>query len=368
MVINYSRSRQWIKRFQTNILKWYTANKRDLPWRNTNDSYRIWISEVMLQQTQAATVIPYYTRFINKFPNASALAQASQSEVLKAWESLGYYSRARNLHAAAAEIVSDHAGQFPNDLQLAHGLPGVGPYIAAAVLSIAYNQDVAVVDGNIQRVLCRVLNIRQDPRANDISKFLHQAAQEFLPTGKAASYNQGIMELGALVCTPKVPQCSICPINSLCIGLQHGNPKALPIKPPKKAKPHYNVAVGLIWRDGELLVAKRPSNGLLGGLWELPGGKMQNGESLQEAVIRKVHEELGVKVTVERHFMTVNHAYSHFRITMHAFHCRYVSGQPQAVGCDEWRWAKPDDLRELAFPRANGKLLERLWKDMDTCY
>lgn len=346
--------------FQQNLLTWFQDQKRDLPWRRTQDPYQIWVSEVMLQQTQVDQVLPYFYRFIEAFPTVEALARASLSKVLKVWEGMGYYARARNLHKAAQRIVEDYGGKIPDTFKELSQLPGIGPYTVRAILSIAYHQDYPVLDGNVIRVLCRVFHIDKDPRSGGVKRELLQLAGELLPPGKAGIFNQALMELGALVCRPQGPICLLCPLRSLCQARASGDPTALPVKAPKKTLPHYHICVGIIWKDRQVLIALRPLEGLLGGLWEFPGGKLQEGESLEACVVREVREELGIEVKVDKPFMVVRHAYTHFRITLHSFHCTYLSGDPKPLGCIDWKWVSPDDLPRYAFPKANKKILEKL--------
>ncbi|MDZ7261302.1 MAG: A/G-specific adenine glycosylase [candidate division KSB1 bacterium] len=346
--------------FNTKLLYWFEENKRPLPWRMTREPYRIWLSEVMLQQTQVEQVLPYYQRFLETFPDIHTLAWASVSEVLKVWEGLGYYARARNLLMAAQEMVQKYQGKIPENYKELSQLPGLGPYTTAAVLSIAFNQDYAVVDGNVTRVLCRIFKIEQDPKQNSTKKKLSRLASNLLPSGRAGAFNQAMMELGAVICTPQKPHCDICPVNTLCKARTLTDPSSLPIKIPRPPKPHYDVTAGIIWNDGRILITQRPAKGLLGGLWEFPGGKQEQGESLEECLVREIQEELAIQISVDRPFMTVKHAYTHFRITLHAFHCTYLGGEPRTIECSALRWVRPDELPRFAFPKADQKLLEAL--------
>ena len=346
--------------FQNHLLSWYRVHKRKLPWRESQDPYRIWVAEVMLQQTRIDQALPYFERFTAAFPDVFALAGASLSQVLKTWEGMGYYARARNMHRAAQLVVEKYSGQIPDTMEEISELPGIGPYTAAAVLSIAYNRDYAVLDGNVTRVLCRVFRIEEDSPSSAVKKELLRISKELLRKGEAADFNQAMMELGALICTPKAPQCPSCPLRALCRAQELEDPSSLPVKPPKKPKPHYEIGAGIIWRDSRILIAQRPLEGLLGGLWEFPGGKREPGETLEECVRREIREELDIEVAVDRPFLTVKHAYTHFRITLHAFHCTYLSGEPKPLECADWRWVHPEALEEYAFPRADRKLLETL--------
>lgn len=348
-------------RLQRTLLDWYHTAKRDLPWRTTDDPYCILVAEYMSQQTQLDRVHEYYERFLKQFPNIQVLARASSQRVLKAWEGMGYYHRARHLQAAAKKIVLDFDGRIPNSYEHLLTLPGCGPYTAAAIASIAFNQPVAVLDGNVTRVICRFFAIADDPRQPATRARLRQLIGELMPAKQAGEFNQALMELGALVCTPQAPRCDRCCWNYGCRARRLGSPTALPIKPPSRPLPHHQIAIGVVWKDGHVLIAQREHRGLLGGLWEFPGGKRESNETLQQCCAREIREEVGVKVRVGRKLMTINHAYSHFRITMHVFACRYLSGEPRPITCRRVRWVLPGQLRQYPFPAANKKLIERLW-------
>ncbi len=351
---------QHIKDIQGKILTWYDRHQRDLPWRRTADPYAIWVSEIMLQQTQVATVIPYYERFLRQFPTVQKLARARQQTVLKAWEGLGYYSRARNLHAAAKTIVKDHAGRLPAAVDDLRRLPGIGPYTAGAIASIAFGLDEPVLDGNVIRVLSRLFCIRENVNDTATKTKLWSLAESLVPKGKASFFNQALMDLGATLCTPKKPQCLLCPLQSCCRAQQKCMQEQLPLKSRPKPVPHYHIGVGVVWKDGKILIDRRKPNGLLGGLWEFPGGKQQNGETLPACVRREVLEELGVKIKVGKAIMSIDHAYSHFKITLHVYECRYLSGCPQAIECTAWKWVSPKELGRYPFPAANQKIIARL--------
>jgi A/G-specific adenine glycosylase len=308
----------------------------------------------MLIQTQVDTVIPYYERFIDRFPDFHELAAADLDEVMKLWEGLGYYARARNLHRAARIVVDEHDGRLPADELALRALPGIGPYLAAAVLSIAFGQPLAAIDGNLRRVISRLHDL-PDPKPTT----LREKADE-LVSGRPGDANQALMDLGSAICRPRSPRCIECPLQSFCLALAHGTVETRPRRKPRRPRPHYDIAVGVVWRDDEILIAKRPADGLLGGLWEFPGGKPEAGESLEAAVAREVREELGIEVDAGAKIAAVDHAYSHFEITLHAYHCAYRRGIPKPLGCQEFAWVRPRDLDRFAFPAANRRVLEHL--------
>lgn len=314
----------------------------------------------MLQQTQVDTVIPYYHRFLKAFPSFEALAKAPLDKVLKLWEGLGYYSRARNLHALAKVVVKQHHGKLPDTPEALRALPGIGPYTAGALLSIAFNKDFAVLDGNVQRVLARHYGWSHDLKTSEAHKQAWAVAEALIPKGHAGDYNQAVMDLGATICTPKNPQCDDCPVVSNCLANEKGLTDQIPLRRKTQAVPHYQIGAGVIWKGKQLLISQRPLEGLLGGLWEFPGGKQNAGETLQHCVRREIQEELGIDVRVGKKVAEVDHAYSHFKITLHAYQCQYVSGTPQTIGCKAWRWIRPEDLRKFAFPAANQPIINTL--------
>lgn len=348
-------------RFTQAILDWYAEYKRPMPWRETNDPYKIWISEIMLQQTRVDQAWPYFERFIGEFPTVYALAEAEQQQVMKAWEGLGYYSRARNLHAAAKMIVEDYDGKLPEDYDEIIKLKGIGPYTAAAITSIAFGKPNAVVDGNVIRVITRYFGIEDDVRSSKTTKQVQQHVDGLISAGQPADFNQGLMEIGSTVCKPTNPDCLVCPISFECVANKTAKTDTIPYKSPAKKKPHKHIGVGIIEReDGKVLIALRPENVMLGGLWEFPGGKQEEGESIKQTVERELHEELGVEVTAYKEFMKLKHVYSHFSITMHAFMCRLVSGEPSAKSSQEIRWVAISELEQFPFPKANKKLTQKL--------
>ena len=352
--------------FSTCLLTWYRTHARDLPWRrDAHDPYRVWIAETLLQQTQVTTAIPYYERFLARFPDVHTLAAARLDDVLKVWEGAGYYARARNLHSAAQEIVARFDGKVPSTVDELRTLPGIGRYTAGAIASIAFNRDAPVLDGNVTRVLCRYFNIADDPKKAGTQRGLWELAGKLVPHGRAGKFNQALMDLGATVCTPRHPVCSACPLRRGCAAQRLGIQEQLPAKRMQKKLPHYQVAVGVIWKQNKILIAKRFDRDLLGGLWEFQGGHRKTRESLAQCVKREVREELGITIAVGEEFAVVRHGYSHFRITLHAFHCRWLRGRPHALGCAAYKWVTPRELSRYAFPAANRRVIEQLSRQVD---
>ena len=347
----------------SHLLAWYDVHAADLPWRAEREAYRIWLSEIMLQQTQISTVIPYYQRFLAAYPTVQALARAPLDEVLKLWEGLGYYSRARNLHKCA-QMVAEQG--FPQTVEGLMGLPGIGRYTAGAIASIAFGVRAPVLDGNVMRVFTRLLDLTAPVSDAKVQAALWQVAEQALPAQRAGDYNQALMELGQRLCTPRKPACAECPVRHLCRAYAAQTQSERPIKQAKKASPHYDVAAGLVRDDqGRLLIAQRKAEGLLGGLWEFAGGKQEAGESLEACLRRELREELAIEVEVGAHFISVQHAFTHFKITLHAYECRYLGAmppysEPQALECQAWRWVREQELEAYSFGKADRLVIEAL--------
>ncbi len=341
-------------------MTWYHRTARDLPWRRTRDAYAIWVSEIMLQQTQVDTAIPYFLRFLKAFPNVETLARASEERVLKLWEGLGYYRRARFLQNAARYIVDDLKGVFPKNAREWQALPGIGPYTAGAIASIALQESTAIVDGNVKRILARIFKIEENVDHGSGLETVWELAGELVPASDPGGFNQSMMELGALVCKPEKPDCGQCPVMRLCAAYQTGTPEKWPIRSTATPKPHKKVVVGILVDKHRVLIGKRPLGGLLGGMWEFPGGHVQSGETLERALLREFWEEVGLKISVLEKITVVKHAYSHFSITMHAFYVRKISGTLQVKYHQQLQWATSEQLDAYAFPVANQKILKKL--------
>jgi A/G-specific adenine glycosylase len=340
------------------LLAWYQVHRRDLPWRRTTDPYAIWVAEIMLQQTRVETVLGYYGRFLSRFPTMESLAATPLDDVLKLWEGLGYYARARNLHAAAREVVFQLEGRLPSSLDELRLLPGVGRYTAAAIASIAFGHDAIALDGNLYRVLCRLFAVDDDPSRPNTQRFLEHLATAMLPPGQAGEFNQALMDLGATICVPANPRCLLCPLAELCRARQEGIQNALPLRATRTHGLHRDVTAGVIWDDRRrLLITQRPLDGLLGGLWEFPGGKVRPGEDLIDCLRREIGEELGIEIKIGELLCTIEHTFTHFHMTLYAFDCQYLQGMPQCLGCKDWRWVTLDQLDTFAFPVADQRII-----------
>ena len=352
--------------FSQRLLRWFAEQGADLPWRRDPQPYHIWLSEIMLQQTRLETVLPYYRRFLRAFPTIEALATARLDDVLKQWEGLGYYSRARNMQRAAQLVVREYGGELPATAAELRKLPGIGAYTAGAIASIAFGQAKAAVDGNVTRIIARLLDMDADITATATKHELWRIARDWLPESQAGDFNQALMQLGQRVCRPRNPLCGECPLAGDCRARAAGTVAQRPLRKKKPPTPHYDVAAGLI-RDveGRLLIAQRPLDGLLGGLWEFPGGKREPGESLQDCLRRELREELAIEVEVGDCLAVVEHAFTHFRITLHAFACRYVGAlpphdEPQKIGARDWAWVRKEALSSYTFGKADRMVIARL--------
>ena len=342
---------------QNELLNWYEKYHRSLPWRKTSDPYCIWVSEVMLQQTRVQTVIPYYEKFLSVFPSLQMLAESDLQKVLKCWEGLGYYARARNLHRATQEIMTHHGGIVPQDLSSLKALPGIGDYIAAAVSSIAFGNPHAVVDGNVKRVLARFHKTDLPINNPAAGKVFKAAADVFLEKSRPGTFNQAVMELGALVCTPKNPRCNDCPLARKCVAFKDKVVEEYPRRIKKARIPEYRVAVGVVWKGSRVLITQRKPEGLLGGLWEFPGGKIQNGETPSDACIREINEEVNLVVETEEPIARIRHAYTHFKIVMDVFRCIYLNGRIKLRGPVDYKWIRLSEIDRFPFPGANRKFI-----------
>lgn len=353
-----------MKRERAILLRWYRKHRRDLPWRRVSDPYAIWISESMLQQTRVETVIPYYERFLSAFPDVHALADADTDEVLELWSGLGYYRRARNLQNAAKKIVTQFGGKLPDRAETLRELPGVGPYTAGAIASIAFDRPEPLVDGNVARVLARYLGIRAEIASRAATKKLWEVAGSLVQGEAPGDLNQALMEFGSLVCTPRAPQCPTCPLKNNCVARQSGTPEAFPVKAKRAATPRLHAAAVLLERGGKYLLVRRKSEGLLGGLWELPGGELTPRTALglhatQVALRERIATSLGLELDALRKLDTVEHLFSHRHLVLQIFRGEIASGKIRRDGYVAHRWATRRELDALAQSSLMRKVLQR---------
>ncbi|WP_372660491.1 A/G-specific adenine glycosylase [Cohnella sp.] len=351
--------------FSTELLRWYQKERRDLPWRRSRDPYHIWVSEIMLQQTRVDTVIPYFNRFVDRFPTLEHLAIAPEEEVLKHWEGLGYYSRARNLQSAVREVVEQYGGQVPNQKKKVSSLKGIGPYTAGAILSIAYNQPEPAVDGNVMRVLSRYFCLEDDIARPSTRAGMEILAQGLIPEGEAADFNQALMELGAMVCTPKSPSCPSCPVMKLCLGRIEGREKELPVKtkakPPKLVLRVAALVEGTGVNAGKVLVRQRPETGLLARMWELPHVEVQDkasweltssgGKSIESALA-----EEGIRIHANEHIGDAQHVFTHLVWNIKVL-AAVAEGEGYVEERTSYKWVGPVEFENYVWPNVFRKLL-----------
>ena len=349
--------RQAIRR---HLLGWARGRRRHLPWRRARTAYRVTVAEFMLQQTQADQVVVYYQRFLQRFPDWAALAAAEMTDVLKAWEGLGYYQRARHLHQLAKTVVEQFDGRLPQEPSALRRLPGIGPYTAAAIASLAFGVDAAAVDGNMRRVLSRLFALRTPPGAA-LDRRCRALADALLPAGQAGRFNEAMMDLGAEICRPRKPLCEMCPMRAACQAAKTGHPDRYPRRRPARRLPHYVVGAAVtLDARGRVLIARRRESDMLGGLWEFPGGKVEPGETIPQCIARELQEELGLTVEVGERLTVVRHAYSHFTIELHAHLARRIRGRPRPIHCAAFAWVPPAQLRDRPFSRADLRVIEAL--------
>jgi len=338
------------------LLDWYRRQGRSLPWRGHPDPYAVWVSEIMLQQTRVEAVIPYFEKWMQLFPDVENLAAASEQDVLNAWEGLGYYSRARNLHKAAKIVVAEYNGELPQNLKGLRSLPGIGRYTAGAIASIAFNLDEPTLDGNLRRVFARLFDVSEPADSSTGQEILWKLAGQHLPKGQAGDYNQALMDLGATICLPKNPRCLLCPLMELCQARANGTQELRPVLKPKKETPHYTHTAGVVVRQvgnpphDEVLLAKRPSKGLLGGMWEFPNGRVDGDPAAELASTLEAGYGLGVQGGEA--LGTVQHAYTHFKITVHAFRCELISMSEEK----SLKWVKLEALDEYPMGKVDRQI------------
>ena len=341
--------------FSNELTRWYHQHKRDLPWRHTKDPYKIWISEMMLQQTTVSTVIAFYERWVKKYPTVGDLAQAPLQEVLKQWQGLGYYNRARNLHKSASIIMQEYQGKLPKDPVAIRALPGFGPYSTGSVLSIAYDLPLTIIDANVRRVVMRLLAL---PGVADTKQdlIINEFLLKVFPKNGAGDFNQALMELGALTCRAKEPVCHTCPLIKHCKAYQEGKQEIIP-QTKKKVINSIHAVIAIIEKDGKYFIQKRPSTGLLADMWEFPGGKIEKGESKLDALAREIEEELGVALKSSRHLFDVKHFYTQFKVNLSVFRC-VLNAYPKTD--QKHRWVSFEEFSEYPMPSGSAKIIEKL--------
>jgi len=337
---------------QDMLLNWYKKNKRTLPWRGHPDAYAVWVSEIMLQQTRVETVIAYFEKWMRLFPSVAALANASERDVLNAWEGLGYYSRARNLHKAAQVVLNDYGGVLPSKLEELIKLPGIGRYTVGAIASIAFGMDEPALDGNLKRVYARLFDISESVDSTQGEKILWDIARRNLPKNKAGDFNQALMDLGATICLPKNPRCLICPLMDVCEARINGTQGLRPVKKPKKVSPHYVHVAGVIIRRGKVLLTQRPSKGLLGGMWEFPNGRVDGNP--EEELAKVLGSEYSLKAQRKEALGIIRHAYTHFKVTVHVFRCELLSMPDK----QDYQWILLNKLDDFPMGKVDRQIAE----------
>jgi A/G-specific adenine glycosylase len=353
-----------MRRMAGALLDWYGLYRRDLPWRRNRDPYAIWVSEVMLQQTQAATVTGYYARWMQQFPSVQALAQADEQAVLRVWQGLGYYARARGLLRAARAIVRNHAGRIPESAEALRALPGIGPYAAGAIASIAYDQPEPIVDGNVTRVLCRLFELAGDPTRAPLKRELWQLARALLPEGRPGDFNQALMELGATLCTPRQPRCRVCPVRPWCAANLHANEHAFPHLSRRVAATSVHMAAALIHRGARALVVQLPEGATRwAGMWQFPNAELGPNESPEQAARRAVGQAVGLDAQVHDVLAVVRHSVTRYRIRLEAYQCT-AAGTARPLGCSALKWLSSSELEQVPMPSAHRRLA-RHWSRRD---
>ena len=336
------------------LLKWYRQHGRTLPWRDHPDAYAVWVSEIMLQQTRVETVIPYFEKWMDLFPDVNALANAYEQDVLNAWEGLGYYSRARNLHKAAKMVVSDFNGKLPRDLSELRSLPGIGRYTVGAIASMAFGMDEPTLDGNLRRVFARLFDVSDFADSAAGEKKLWELAAEHLPKGRAGDYNQALMDLGSTICLPKNPRCLLCPLMEICKARKNGTQDLRPVLKPKKAVPLYIHAAAVILQRGRVLLAQRPADGLLGGMWEFPNGRV-NADPAKE-LTQLLNAIYNLKVKRKEALGIIQHAYTHFKVNVHVFSC-----DPVLIPKNKnLKWVRISDLNDYPMGKVDRGIANKI--------
>ena len=357
--------------FALRLIRWFKQHQRDLPWRREVSPYRVWISEIMLQQTQIERVIHYFKRWMSAFPTIKAVAEAEQDALLKAWEGLGYYTRVKNIQKTARILMQAHQGRLPESHAELLQLPGIGPYTAGAIMSQAFQAPYPAVDGNVERVFARLCDLSGSVKLPENRAFIREQIQAMMPENQAGDFNQALMELGALICRPYNPACSRCPCPPSCRSLREGTVHERPVRQKASPATPLQVAAGVLLHQGRVFIQKRPATGLMANLWEFPGGKIKEGETPQDALKREFQEELDLCVAVGESIMVIRHGYTTFKVTLHTFWCRLSppDQSPELRFAVDGRWVRPGEIQNFPFPSADKKLIAHLasqsaWPEM----
>lgn len=361
----FSFSAEDVDAIQTRLLDWFDRQQRDLPWRGSYTPYEVWISEIMGQQTQMERVAAYFRNWVARFPDINAVAEAPMQSLIKAWEGLGYYSRVRNIHRTAQVLVTEYDSSIPKDYNQLLELPGIGPYTAAAIMSIAFNEPYPLLDANVERVFSRVEDIDRPLRQAETKKMLRQMAELLLSHKQPRAFNQALMELGALVCTPKKIDCPSCPLRGHCKALQAGTVSERPV-PKKRTKViDIEMACGIIRHNGTVYIQQRLEEDIWGGLWEFPGGRLKEDESPESAVVREIQEETAFEVQSIQPFKTVTHYYTKYRVTLHGFFCRLAKSgnKPVLQAASQYKWIAVPGLAAYPYPSGHRQLVQALMKN-----
>ncbi len=353
-----------MSRLSTRLLNWYNKHKRILPWRDHPDSYAVWVSEIMLQQTRVETVIPYFERWMKLFPTITKLANADEQDVLNAWEGLGYYSRARNLHKAAKVVAEKFNGELPRNLDDLKSLSGIGKYTVGAIASMAFGMDEATLDGNLRRVFSRLFDVKEFADSPAGEKILWELARKNLPKGKAGDYNQALMDLGATICLPKNPKCLLCPLMQICEARKKGIQALRPVLKPKKKIPQYiDVAIvvtRIVNSREEVLINQRPADGLLANMWEFPNARIdslaENGSISKQIMTKAIKSATKIQVKQKEALGIVHHAYTHFKVAVHVYQCDLISIPKNK----NLKWVKIDDLENYPMGKIDRQISKML--------
>lgn len=347
-----------LQRLRRNLKAWYARHARDLPWRRTQDPYRIWISEIMLQQTTVAAVVPYFERFLQRFPTVHALAAAPESDVLRLWEGLGYYSRARNIHKTAQRIVAERGGEFPSEVEELHALPGIGRYTAGAIASFAFDRRAPIVEANTLRLYTRLIGYRGDPRSGEGQRLLWEFAERVLPRKSPGLFNQALMELGATLCMPSEPSCSICPLKSCCVAFAEGAQAEIPQPQNRAAITEVTEATVAVWKGDAYLLRQRQHGERWAGLWDFPRFEITAPDGLHPRRLAKELSTLtGIDANIGPQLTQLRHGVTRFRITLHCFLAEHRHGTPLG---DHIRWVRPDDFAAYPFSKTGRKFANLL--------